>query len=402
MKKIFASLLSMAILVTMISTVSGAEIKDIYNEQSEAGFLAHMRAQQNAVTAHRILYDSFSIDMDGTVSYPANYGGDYIVDDILHICIVDITNQDLTPYLILLSDYLENIVFEDVTFSISDLISFAEEIATDLIDDGISVVSWGISETKNAVIIDLEQTDGTEISFYASNGYQNNYSVVRDSNEYNIPVQFYVRERTKASVDLMGGSKLDGYTLGICGTYDGKPAFAMCGHGLTGVGQSMYYQPLNRLIGKVAVCQFANGQAGDYAIVNVSNSSFTLTSLLGDPNDLESQSSAKYTCNRPAVGTDVIKYGKNGGFAYGTVSRSNTSWTPSDGSGITVKGLVEVKLRSGVSVSGDSGGPILSSDGSGSTFYGTVSSASSANSPAYFYFSPYEYLYSSGFRAKLG
>lgn len=49
----------------------------------------------------------------------------------------------------------------------------------------------------------------------------------------------------------MGGTALSGYTLGICGTYDGQPAFAMCGHGLTS-GKSIKYAEDSSVIGTVS------------------------------------------------------------------------------------------------------------------------------------------------------
>ena len=100
--------------------------------------------------------------------------------------------------------------------------------------------------------------------------------------------------------------------------------------------------------------------------------------------------------NRPAVGMSIIKYGKNGGFAYGTVEDTNCTWSVGGGD-VYITGLVKVRLSQGEVLSGDSGGPNFSSYG---VIFGTTSSKSSNPDNGYYYFSPYLYLNSEGFVIK--
>ena len=97
------------------------------------------------------------------------------------------------------------------------------------------------------------------------------------------------------------------------------------------------------------------------------------------------------------LSTGPIKYGKNGGYAYGNVSSSNTTWYPSahpDG----IHGLVDVRLSMGRREPGDSGGPIYTADG---LFLGTHTGAGDEDGYGFSHivFSPYVYLSNSGFSA---
>ena len=177
---------------------------------------------------------------------------------------------------------------------------------------------------------------------------------------------------------------------------NGQPAFAMCGHGLS-LGEAVTYAENNSTIGTVSVQRYNNNQSGDYAIVSITNSSFTRTNIVGDPSNPGSQTEITGTINRPATGLAIIKYGKNGGYAYGNVSSSNTTWYPSahpDG----IHGLVDVRLSMGRREPGDSGGPIYTADG---LFLGTHTGAGDEDGYGFSHivFSPYVYLSNSGFSA---
>ena len=170
----------------------------------------------------------------------------------------------------------------------------------------------------------------------------------------------------------------------------------MCGHGLTS-GKSIKYAEDSSVIGTVSRYRYENDRSGDYGIVSITNSSFTTTNMVGDPSNPGSQTEITGTINRPATGLAIIKYGKNGGYAYGNVSSSNTTWYPSahpDG----IHGLVDVRLSMGRREPGDSGGPIYTADG---LFLGTHTGAGDEDGYGFSHivFSPYVYLRNAGFTA---
>lgn len=321
MKRISALLLSLVLLVSLCVPVSASDVPDISTQApspiSRAKLLEIAEMQRGAVDAHEELYKTFLVgDVE---TYPVNYGGSYIDGPILHVCIVDLPNQDISRQL---------------------------------------------------------------------------YSV--DELSTTVPVLFEDGSALVPNAALMGGTALSGYTLGICGTYDGQPAFAMCGHGLTS-GKSIKYAEDSSVIGTVSRYRYENDRSGDYGIVSITNSSFTRTNMVGDPSNPGSQTEITGTINRPATGLAIIKYGKNGGYAYGNVSSSNTTWYPSahpDG----IHGLVDVRLSMGRREPGDSGGPIYTADG---LFLGTHTGAGDEDGYGFSHivFSPYVYLRNAGFTA---
>jgi len=114
--------------------------------------------------------------------------------------------------------------------------------------------------------------------------------------------------------------------------------------------------------------------AGDYAIVTITNDSFTTSNMVGDPTIPSAQTEITGTISRPATGTAITKYGKNSAYAYGIVTNSNTNWYPAqkiNGVSVTytISGMVNARISIGSVVSGDSGGPVYTSDG---YFCGTV------------------------------
>ncbi len=416
MKRISALLLSLVLLVSLCIPVSASDGLDISTQApspiSRTKLLEIAEMQRGAVDAHEELYKTFLVgDVE---TYPVNYGGSYIDGPILHVCIVDLPNQDISYYKTILENYLDIVVFENVDLSLQTLITSSKEIAANLLADGIPVFTSSISEPNNAVIIstdiDALKTNGVEITSVPDVELANPYQISTSSVSNTISRQLYSVDELSTTVPvlfedgsalvpntaLMGGTALTGYTLGICGTYNGQPAFAMCGHGLS-LGEAVTYAENNSTIGTVSVQRYNNNQSGDYAIVSITNSSFTRTNIVGDPSNPGSQTEITGTINRPATGLAIIKYGKNGGYAYGNVSSSNTTWYPSahpDG----IHGLVDVRLSMGRREPGDSGGPIYTADG---LFLGTHTGAGDEDGYGFSHivFSPYVYLSNSGFSA---
>lgn len=87
----------------------------------------------------------------------------------------------------------------------------------------------------------------------------------------------------------------------------------------------------------------------------------------------------------------------DGGYAYGAVSSSNTTWY-SSGNPDGIHGLVDVRLSLGRREPGDSGGPIYTADG---LFCGTHTGAADEDNYGFSHivFSPYVYVRNLGFSA---
>ena len=415
MKKAISIILLVALLAATLTVASANNDSSLAIESPELSqFLALAEAQKDAVAAHEVLYSSFLSDNSVLENFPENYGGDYIEDNLLHICIVDLPTQDLTPYKTLLADYLDIVVFEDVKHSLELLLNSSYEIASSLNQEGISIVSYGVSESNNSVTIGYNPNNATHLNTFEANPSQEENYVLSGHN-YDVPVIFTEEATPKnaVAIDLVGGSPLHNLTLGACGYYGGEPAIATCGHSLA-LNDIVYYQPASiaKVIGPVTAMRFEDGGSGDYAISPITaDTSFNITNLVGDPSDSSELYEITTSITRPASGTALIKYGKVSKFAYGTVS-SSYEVEAEDGSttDLTVKNLVKVSISSGIVKKGDSGGPVFTSSGS---FCGVLSGAVFNNSEMIdgdrveyatetYYFSPYQYLRNDGFSVTVG
>ena len=276
-KRVFAIVLTIILCISVFSLSAFAT--DLSSPISRTQLLKIAEMQRGAVDAHEELYKTFLVG--GVETYPVNYGGSYIDGSLLHVCIVDLPNQDISYYKNILKNHLDVVVFDNVDLSLQTLITSSREIATSLLADGIPV--------------------------------------------------------------------------------------------------------------------FTSSKYGDYAIVSITDSSFTRTNMVGDPSNPGSQTEITGTINRPATGLAIIKYGKNGVYAYGAVSSSNTTWY-SSGNPDGIHGLVDVRLSLGRREPGDSGGPIYTADG---LFCGTHTGAADEDNYGFSHivFSPYVYVRNLGFSA---
>ena len=141
-------------------------------------------------------------------------------------------------------------------------------------------------------------------------------------------------------------------------------------------------------------------QAGDYAIIPISGSSFTITNKVGNPNNENEQFAITTSISRAATGTKVLRYGKYSGITEGTVSSAycDVTYKNNDKTTTYVTNLVKVDLKYGEAISGDSGGPVFTATGS---FCG-VHSGSDETGKVTTYFSPTQYLSTSSFSCAVG
>lgn len=403
MKKIFSVILAISLLLTGTIIVSATDNHEPEFDKEE--FLTLAEEQKRAVAAHDILYNSFLESGGLEAVFPQNYGGDFIDGSILHICIVDLPNQDISPYLTLLNDYSDCVVFDNVDYSLQMLIDGADATAELLSDEEIPVVSYKVDEVNNAIVIGVEESEFSR-SLVETQNMDGVYS--SRQREFGLPVYFEISEpcQLTSSVTLMGGlplkrdenSILCNYTLGICGYYTGNGmknvhAFALCGHGLK-VGDALAIYGTNTLIGNVVVQNCVYGGSGDYAIATMLDAD-KMTNIVGNPSVSSEQYRITTVTRRPAAGTAIIKFGAKAGFAYGSVKTTYFNFVlKEDEDNFNLKNLVEMDVSSGSIEKGDSGGPVFTSTG---TFCGTVTGKKYSS----IIFSPYQYLNLDGFSANI-
>lgn len=327
--------------------------------------------------------------------YPNEYGGAYIDGDVLCVLITEprlnvahTVKSAKKQFLSYVPNAGSNIVFRTVRFSYNELLKTREDVSAALTAAGIGLSFAGINDDKNLVEIGVIPSD-----------YMAAQAVV-ESNELlcNAPVVIMSAERQQPMVTVRGGDALvkssgTGIsTIGFIGTYNGNNAILTCGHGnwdnndlyWTGVSSS-------RRLGPRIAYQYANNEAGDWSIIQVTTSQ-TLTPTV------RWTSSSYYTVkgvdNRVAQNTTVYNYGKNGGRGTHTVTNSNTDIYHS--TTFVVKNMVQCSTTSGTVKNGDSGGPVYYTTTDGVIACGVLSGASSTTMA----FSPLELV--SGFSVATG
>lgn len=240
MKKLVSVLLTFAAMIGVTCTAAGINVGQVYAEEaSMREFEALSLAQADAREAADIFYDNFLIE-----AYPDDYGGEYIKNNILHINIVDLDNADITRYQTALKGFEDVVVFESVEHSYNTLLSTAEEIADQLMDAGISVVSWGPGTIENKVCIDIEEESLAKLDLCSTRDSDECYTL--RENPYNVPVTFEVSKpicpyssseatMSASSINLVGGQPIGIFNgvndegsydvsfcnVGLCGTYKG-------------------------------------------------------------------------------------------------------------------------------------------------------------------------------------
>lgn len=420
MKKAVSILALLAFLITTALTVSATTIHagTAGNTNSDlvlfAEFDALAEAQRHATEAYDILYKSFIDEVDNTLVYPENYGGAHIEDNILHIHIVDVDNQDLSFYQTLLETHSEHIVFVDADYPLQALIDSGMHASSELRKQGISVVGCRISEKDNRVTVEIQEEDTEDATRAAVDHARKQYETVQTRTSYGVPVNFDHGAIPSVCYDIMGGTQLTSLTIGACGTYQGQPAFALCGHGLE--QNDVVYLATDEAdylarAGTIQVHQFEDYGYGDYSIA-LNSANISPSAYAGNPNG--NQYAIRASVDQPAQGTRVLKYGSRGSFARGVTDE----WYIDEATEIRgmdpewpwgtvhIRGLVEVQMESGRVTRGDSGGPVLTNN---DTFCGVVSCAHYNNNNGttdtyaddyateVFYFSPYTFLRTAGF-----
>jgi len=429
MKKVVSVLVALAVLMTATLTVSathiGSAAENIGAVVSDALLRAEFEklsaAQQDAVDAYEILFKSFEKDGDNNRIYPQEYAGAHIEDNVLHIHIVDLRSQDVGRYRALLADYLDDIVFVDAEYSLDELKSKAADTYNELKAKGVKVTGYHAKQQYNAVGIVVDPSENEKLNMTSINHSKSQFYTLERSEE-DVPVYIEFEEIPQECLDLQGGTPLmtglrSGYTLGVCGIYEEQPVIAMCGHGLSNIGQRIYHQlsdgDAGTQIGTIMELQYDDYEDGDYAIVSNSQN-LPIRPVMGNPNSPDSCYPVTGGYLLPCPGTVVVKYGSRAGFAYGVVNEvdcytETTSYNDLLPEICVITGLVRVLMTSGRVQRGDSGGPVFTESG---LFCGTLSSCplNNMNGTAdagddygthSYYFSPFVYLSDLGFEVRI-
>ncbi len=146
----FAVLLSMAMLIWGVPVVSATE--------QEAAFEYSVSERTKVKKASETLMQYFYAKGDGII-YPDYYGGCYIEDDLLHIRLAEPTAEELSALKNILSSYLDVVEFEYGEYSKAYAEEYADKVADELKEAGITVTYWGVRDNTCSVVIGIIHED---------------------------------------------------------------------------------------------------------------------------------------------------------------------------------------------------------------------------------------------------
>lgn len=376
MKK-FLSLRVVSLLVLfvfLVSVIPGAFAVDYQLSDEEMFFSntyptdeqveAEIEQQQPAIDAYWSMLDSFEQEF-GEGNYPENYAGAFITEDY-KLCILLTEN---TPQIREMYEYFcadsSNIIFGDAEYSYETL---EDAFATLEVDNIVGFTSAYIDIVNNDIKVGVRSDIAT-------------YALSAD------PIIDYIYEQPGGteSTELYGGTALVDYTLGGCGSYQGKNAVVLCGHSLS-VGDSLRLLSTNTAFAKVVIQQFATDENYDYAVATINTgASVTLSNKV--KNSVGYTTITSQARNVPPVGTTVCMYGQADGFGVGKVTATSSVLNDSR-TGVVCYGLVKCRWNEGQEAygGGSSGGPVYAEY----VFYGTYSGSNTTGGD--FWFSPISYV----------
>ncbi len=360
-----------------------SEAKEIVGE------FEHKSAMQfRATSNYAQIYKLFRTDVLGNVYYPNEYSGAWIEGEDLYVALTDVSDEIINKY----TSYLpfpENIKFAKMAKSLNELELEQSEYLSFF--NANNIVTSYIDVKNNKCAFEVENIS-----------VDNAYSIIKNtmlSVDPKFPFSadsIVIKQGNLGILDtnIIGGMaarRTSGtFSVGVCGEivmpsetiYDG---FITCGHKKT-ISETI--QINGNDFGKVCVLRFGDNKNGDFACVNMSSKTDTLTNKVYGSS---SSTTRNITSSNDDVaeGTLVMKYGEESGYATGKVTKNNASKTVSvdDTTKVTINGLTLCSIESGQSTGGDSGGPnyIKGGEGNNYTFVGVHCGHNSSE----FYFTPY-------------
>ncbi len=374
---------AIVLVVSIISiSVSATLISNAENSKAEKAILLEMEKQKQAVAADNALMEYFFKEGEGIV-YPDFFAGRYIEDGIYYLCLYNPPEGTEETYNALFGDNKEKVVYLYKDYSYNELLKQAYMLSSNLKNSGYTITYSAVNNTNGNIEIGVSKE---EVSLIVS---KINYLEKSSSFTVNvIPTDKYVPRnasfRSGSKINVLNNGDFNSTTIGIMGKYKGRNAIVTCGHGYS-EGDFVYYN--GAVIGVVEKQHYKNGGNGDYSIIPITNSTYTIKHTVGSTSHGISTFYGG-TVSNPSVGTIVKSYGYVSGYSYSQVVNADLML---DFDSLNMYGLSAATLLNGASQSGDSGGPYMVDSSFCGIFSGDIGSI--------LIFTPYSVLQSQSFTA---
>lgn len=372
-------------------------VNDVQGEEEQEGIVLwkqKMQMQEEATQAYSELRSLFGISELGMDIFPDDYAGAWIEDDLL---IVGLTSfESIEKYNDVL-DGFDCVQYVEMQYSLNELYEIRDNMYEQIKDD-IEISCFYVHVASNNIVYEVlepvemaEQKIGNKLAALRSSATANSdANFVMENNLFVIVEGNEVINQT----DVYGGLKFKdggGYaSVGICGTIHSKegndyPGFITCGHGATVTGEDANVYIDDDIYGRTFLTMYYDNCYGDWVAVRKTSNSFTQTNKIYGISDYLCKITG--TKDEVAPGTIVMKYGYKGKYCTGTVKENDITIK---NNGIKITGMTSVSLISGVSKSGDSGGPYYISDGMGNYNFLGVHHGICTTDSEILYFTPYK------------
>ncbi|MCL2753835.1 MAG: S1 family peptidase [Defluviitaleaceae bacterium] len=381
MKKAIQRVVSFMLVIIFATSMTVFGVEDALRNDDipdlHPDFAELMLRQVPALEAHEALYQMFTVNDDGTVTYPDDFAGVWIEDSkYLYIAIVTSNLRNMSAYGSTLAGHEDVVVFVEAAHSLNELTQLRDEVFNMLQEASLPVVSGFVDMEGNRVILSLKEFDNADDIRMIDNF--NALSLDMSDIIYleTIPAYYFKETESQATESqiepsmlqrtLVGGQRI--YVNGVPQTLgaNGSGRFITSGHWLN---QGDIVRP-TAMIGQNGVVErviFGNGSNGDFAVIRVdSGAGYPIhqSNIIRGGTNGGNRNITGITSNAP-VGTLVSAFGQASGYVIGTVFSINTTFTAS---GITINGVTSVSLLSGSTTFGDSGAPWHTFTGQGNNW----------------------------------
>lgn len=342
-----------------------SEAKEIVGEFEQKS-AAQFKATSNFDQIQKLFYT----DVFGNVYYPTEYSGSWIVGEDLHVGLTDVSGEIIKKYSSNIP-FPENIKFEKMAKSLIDLEMEQQEYLSFFNAYNIETASSYVDVESNKCVFEIINgsiENAYEIIKNTLSSFDSKYSFSMDS----IIIKqggLYIPE-----TNIIGGMKAtsstSSFSVGVCGTiklssgtYEG---FCTCGH-LQTISDNISINGSE--FGKLCLLMYTENEKGDYACVNMTSKTDTLTNkIYGSTSSVTRNITG--TADDAAKNTIVMKYGQKSGYATAKVFATNATQKQElpDKTTVTIKGLTQCTIQDGTSNIGDSGGPYYLKNGDGNNY----------------------------------
>ena len=311
-----------------------------------------------AIKAHEAIYESMLINDEGEELLPEWYGGCYISEDNKLVIKIVQGYDEIVNTIEQTVPTDASYTVENTDISLGDLVSLSEIVKAS--DAAGTFSALTISQQDSVVYVSFPEEKEGICTYNSSRSIMNNE---------HIEVRYGVKPVTTSAIK--GGDTLfrneNGLmrshgTVGFCGTFvkGGTTYSGIVTAGHVAQNTALYFGYNNPLGNESdnSIIQYANRQAGDYALIPMGNNSKTnLVKLSSTTSGEVTYISEDDYISGMIDNRYVFKYGFVTGMTMGQITGYNTEVHYGN---VYIEGLVQITDKSGDTLlsEGDSGGPV--------------------------------------------